>query len=88
MRLIHRLTNQIRLIHRLTNQMRLIHRLTNQMRLIHRLTNQMRTKAHFPLGEFVSANNKKVGTVPTSPIAKICFSLRFARINSPSGEWA
>ena len=44
-------------------------------------------------GEFVRANNKKVGTDPTfsrrifsltNHIAKICFSLRVARKNSPS----
>jgi hypothetical protein len=49
-----------------------------------------KSKAHFPLGEFVCANSKIVGTDPTfsqrifsltNHIAKICFSLRFARTN-------
>ena len=55
------------------------------------------SKARSPLGEFVRANSKKVGTDPTfsrrifsltNHIAKICFSLRVARKNSPSGERA
>jgi hypothetical protein len=54
-------------------------------------------KARSPPGEFVRANSKKVGTDPTfsqrifsltNHIAKICFSLRVARKNSPSGERA
>jgi hypothetical protein len=52
-------------------------------------------KARSPLGEFVRANSKRVGTDPTfsrrifsltNHIAKIFFSLRVARKNSPSGE--
>jgi hypothetical protein len=55
------------------------------------------TKARSPLGEFVRADSKEVGTDPTfsrrifsltNHIAKICFSLRVARKNSPSGERA
>ena len=54
-------------------------------------------KACSPLGEFVCANSKKVGTDPTfmqrifsltNHIAKICFSLCVAQTNSPSGERA
>jgi hypothetical protein len=53
-------------------------------------------KAHFPLGEFIRENSKKVGwTDPTfwrriflltNHIAMICFSLRLSRSNSPIVE--
>ena len=54
-------------------------------------------KACSPLGEYVRANSKKVGTDPpfsrrifslTNHIAKFYFSLHVARKNSPSGERA
>ena len=60
----------------------------------------MLPKARFPLGEFARANRKKSRTVIlvrgeffrqpmlTNHLAEFLFSLRVARIKSPSGKYA
>jgi hypothetical protein len=58
---------------------------------------QKQHEAHFPLGEFVHVNSKKLGTDPTfswqifsltNCICQLDLFFRFVRTNSPCGKWA
>ena len=69
-----------------------------QFKISYTLSALAERQARFPLGEFVRTDRKKVLTVPTvrgeffrqpvltKHVAELLFSLRVARIKSPSGK--